>query len=164
MRLREHELVTIAFREFRQIKGVHILADNIVNRLGVFSFYIDNVHFNLAVKLLNDRYGIQVRGGCACAGTYGHFLLDVSHASSNHITYLINQGDLSQKPGWIRASLHPTMTNDELNALIKGVREIIKYHKEWEKDYIYNNHTNEFRHKDEPIDKTVLVKPWFVMD
>ncbi len=96
IRAREHELVQKAFKAFRAIKGVHILADNIEARLGVFSFYILNVHFNLVVKLMNDRFGIQVRGGCACAGTYGHFLLDVSHDKSREITNLINSGDLSQ--------------------------------------------------------------------
>jgi selenocysteine lyase/cysteine desulfurase len=163
MRKREHELVTKAFLEFRKIKGVKILADNVENRLGAFSFYIENVHFNLVVKLLNDRFGIQVRGGCACAGTYGHFLLDVSHAQSKEITDLINHGDLSQKPGWIRASFHPTMTNDELDVLIEGVRAVAENHNEWAKDYIYNKCTNEFRHKDEPKDKTERVIPWFVI-
>jgi selenocysteine lyase/cysteine desulfurase len=74
---REEQLVTLAFNELSQIKGLHILADNITDRLGVFSFYIDKVHHNLVTRLLNDRFGIQVRGGCSCAGTYGHFLLNV---------------------------------------------------------------------------------------
>jgi len=161
MHEREHELVQQAFKAFRAIKGVHILADNIEERLGVFSFYIENVHFNLAVKLMNDRFGVQVRGGCACAGTYGHFLLDVSHDKSREITDLINSGDLSQKPGWIRASLHPTMTNTELDQLIDAVKQISLHADEWGKDYVYNNHTNEFRHKSEPEDKTVWVEKWF---
>lgn len=163
MHQREKQLVEKAFREFRKIPGLKILADNVEERLGVFSFYVENVHFNLIVKLLNDRYGIQVRGGCACAGTYGHFLLDVSHDKSKQITDLINHGDLSQKPGWIRASLHPTMTNAELDTLIGAVAEIAKNHESWAKDYIYNKHTNEFRHKDEPADKTEVIKPWFVL-
>jgi selenocysteine lyase/cysteine desulfurase len=164
MRKREHELVKKAFLEFRKIKGVNILADNVENRLGVFSFYLEDVHFNLVVKLLNDKFGIQVRGGCACAGTYGHFLLDVSYEKSKKITDLINHGDLSEKPGWIRASLHPTMTDWELDMLIEGVREISENHKEWRKDYIYDKHTNEFKHKKEIRDKTDLVKPWFKLD
>jgi selenocysteine lyase/cysteine desulfurase len=164
MREREEELVKKAFAEFRKIEGVKILADNIDERLGVLSFYIENVHFNLVVKLLNDRFGIQVRGGCACAGTYGHFLLDVSYDQSKEITDLINHGDLSQKPGWIRASLHPTMTNQELDLLIEGVRAIIENHLEWGKDYIYNKQINEFRHKDEPADKTEVIIPWFRFD
>jgi selenocysteine lyase/cysteine desulfurase len=161
---REKELVGMAFEGFRNIKGVKILANNIEDRLGVFSFYLENVHFNLVVKLLNDRFGIQVRGGCACAGTYGHFLLDVSYDQSKEITDLINHGDLSQKPGWIRASLHPTMTNEELGVLIDGVKAISENHAEWATDYIYNKHTNEFRHKNEPEDKTEIIKPWFKFD
>ncbi|MDZ7846599.1 MAG: hypothetical protein U5L96_07440 [Owenweeksia sp.] len=47
-------------------------------RLGVISFYIDDLHYNVGVKMLNDRFGIQTRGGCSCAGTYGHYLLNVS--------------------------------------------------------------------------------------
>ena len=143
---REGELLKIAFRGLAEINGLHVLAQDQQERLGVISFYYDNIHYNLVVKLLSDRYGVQVRGGCACAGTYGHFLLDVSHEHSRQITELINHGDLSQKPGWIRLSLHPTMTNDELNVILNALDEISRNHKEWEKDYIYNKHTNEFRH------------------
>ncbi len=161
---REKELVKIAFEEMPKIPGIHILADNIRDRLGVISFYLDDVHFNLVVKLLNDKFGIQVRGGCACAGTYGHFLLNVSYNQSKEITELINQGDLSKKPGWVRLSLHPTMTDDELYFIIDAIRQVQKNHHTWGKDYIYNRHTNEFRHYKEPEDKTVLVKDWFNLD
>jgi len=159
--IREKELVNMAFREFAKVPGIHILADNVENRLGVFSFYIDHIHFNLVVKLLNDRWGIQTRGGCACAGTYGHFLLDVSYEKSHEITELINHGDLSKKPGWIRVSLHPTMTDDELFYIAEALKEISKKASVWKHDYQYNNHTNEFRHISEPEDKTLLVKDWF---
>ncbi|MBK9290782.1 MAG: aminotransferase class V-fold PLP-dependent enzyme [Bacteroidetes bacterium] len=157
----EHRLVQRAFKLFRNIEGVHILADNAEDRLGAFSFYLEDVHFNLVVKILSDHYGIQVRGGCACAGTYGHYLLDVSYEKSKRITELINHGDLSEKPGWIRASFHPTMTMDELETLAEAVREIRKNHKKWGQDYIYNRHTNEFRHRSEPADKTPVVANWF---
>lgn len=161
IRKREHELVAKAFESFRKIPGLHILADNIESRLGVFSIYFNGIHFNLVAKLLNDRFGIQVRGGCACAGTYGHFLLDVSHDKSREITDLINHGDLSQKPGWIRISLHPTMTDEELDLISHALCEISKNHKTWGEDYIYNKGTNEFRHKNEPEDKTGLIRHWF---
>ena len=163
MKTREEELVRIIFEEMPKIPQLHILADNIHQRLGIISFYLEEVHFNLAVKLMNDRFGIQVRGGCACAGTYGHFLLDVSYDQSKHITDLINFGDLSQKPGWIRLSLHPTMTNDELYYILDAIKQVQIYHKEWGLDYIYNNKTNEFRHSTEVEDKTIYVKPWFEM-
>jgi len=164
MRKREQELVHLAFEKLRDIPGLHILADNITERLGIISFFLLDVHFNLVVKLLNDRWGIQVRGGCACAGTYGHFLLNVSHEKSKHITDLINHGDLSQKPGWIRVSLHPTMTNKELDIIADAIGQISENHKEWSRDYVYNNHINEFRHKDEPEDKTSVIIPWFEID
>ena len=80
-----------------------------------FHFIIREIHFNLIVKLLSDRFGIQVRGGCACAGTYGHFLLEVSYDRSHQITEKINHGDLSEKPGWVRVSLHPVMTDEEVH-------------------------------------------------
>jgi selenocysteine lyase/cysteine desulfurase len=164
MRRRERELVEAAFDKLQKIPGLHILADNIRERLGIISLYLDDIHFNLVVKLLNDRWGIQVRGGCACAGTYGHFLLNVSHEKSKHITDLINHGDLSEKPGWIRISLHPTMSDAELDTIVHALDEIRRHHAEWGKDYVYNNHLNEFRHKDEPEDKTAMVIPWFELD
>ncbi len=159
--VREKELTKIAFEGMRKIKGLNILADNIEDRLGIISFYLENIHFNLVVKLLNDKFGVQVRGGCACAGTYGHYLLDVSYDKSHSITQKINSGDLSDKPGWIRLSLHPTMTNKDLYFVIDGIKQISENYKEWETDYIYNNQTNEFRHKNEPKDKTKVVEPWF---
>ncbi len=164
IRQREEELVKIAFKEMSKVPGMHILADNIHERLGVFSFYIEDIHYNLIVKILNDRWGIQVRGGCACAGTYGHYLLDVSYEFSHEITEKINSGDLSEKPGWVRLSLHPTMKDEELYTVVNGLHEIVANLDEWKKDYIYNKQTNEFRHKDEPKDKTVLVEGWFKLD
>ena len=158
---REEELVHLAFDKLLEVKNLHILADNVRERLGVISFYILGIHYNLLVKILNDRFGIQVRGGCACAGTYGHYLLDVSYEHSREITDKINTGDLSEKPGWVRLSLHPTMTNEELDVFVNALHMIVENIDEWEQDYIYNKRINEFRHKDEPEDKTVVVEDWF---
>ncbi len=161
MKERELELVKKAFNRMLNNKKIHILADNVQERLGVISFYFDDIHYNLAVKLLNDLYGIQVRGGCACAGTYGHYLLDVSHAHSSAITAKINHGDLTQKPGWIRVSLHPTMTNEELEYILDAFDFISHHHSDYTKDYIYNKTKNEFRHISEPEDKMERVVDWF---
>lgn len=160
---REKELLNIAFNEMPRISGMNILADKITDRLGVISFYFNDIHYNMVVKLLNDRFGIQVRGGCACAGTYGHYLLDVSYDKSRHITEKITHGDLSEKPGWVRLSLHPTMTDDELYFIINALKEISKNHHSWTKDYIYSPHTNEFRHKDQSVTPAEKVLPWFKM-
>ena len=146
IRQRESELIGLTFTELSKIEGLHILADDIKDRLGVFSFYADNIHHNLVTKILNDRFGIQVRGGCSCAGTYGHFLLNVDFEMSKEITDKIDAGDLSMKPGWIRLSLHPTMTNDELLFIIDGISQTIKNAEKWKTDYCYDRHTNEFHH------------------
>lgn len=131
------------------------------NRLGAVSFYIDGLHYNLVVKLLSDRYGIQVRGGCACAGTYGHYLLDVTYDHSHRITEMINRGDLSEKPGWIRLSLHPTMTDEELDTVIAALGEIRDHASEWGNEYVYNRRTNEFTHRDDAGEGRDRVLSWF---
>lgn len=158
---REKELTDLAFAKLSAIKGLHILADNIRDRLGVFSFYMDNIHHNLVTRLLNDRFGIQVRGGCSCAGTYGHFLLNVDFIFSKEITDRIDAGDLSLKPGWIRLSLHPTMTNDELIYIADAIADIAENVKVWGKDYVYDNHTNEFMHKIFPQKQINDFSDWF---
>lgn len=164
MKAREEELVKKAFGLLSKVPNLHILADNIKDRLGIMSFYIDGIHYNLLVKLLNDRFGIQVRGGCACAGTYGHYLLDVTYEDSHKITQLINSGDLSVKPGWVRLSLHPTMTDQELETFADACQQVVNNFDSWKSDYIYNKKKNEFRHKTEPEDKTPFVKDWFSLD
>ena len=132
---REEELMDLIWDKMMNTSNIHILADNHKKRLPIISFYIDDLHFNLAVRLLNDRFGIQSRGGCSCAGTYGHYLLHVSKEQSHRITDLVSLGDLSEKPGWIRISLHPTMTNEEVNYLADSILDLAKNHVEWCKDY-----------------------------
>jgi selenocysteine lyase/cysteine desulfurase len=158
---REEELIQIAFTELTKIKNLHILAGNIKERLGVISFYVDNLHHNLLTRLLNDRFGIQLRGGCSCAGTYGHFLLDVDFKLSKEITDKIDAGDLSMKPGWIRLSLHPTMTDEELFFITGAIRESVENSEKWKKDYSYDRHTNEFRYINPSLDVLHDVDSWF---
>ncbi len=144
MREREDEQLKIIFSQLRKIPGLHILADNIEKRLGAISFYVDNIHYNLIVKILNDRFGIQVRGGCSCAGTYGHYLLHVDPNKSKSITDKIDHGDYSEKPGWIRMSVHPTMTNDEIYFICDSIKQIVQNISNWQKDYKYSSSNNEY--------------------
>ena len=160
---REHQLLKVAFERFDKIPSLHILAQETKNRLGIISFYVEDIHYNLMVKLLNDRFGIQVRGGCSCAGTYGHYLLHVDPTRSKRITDKINKGDLSEKPGWVRLSLHPTMTNDELYFILNAINEIIINVKEWSKDYTYSPKTNEYYHNSQSGKEFEAIKNWFDM-
>ncbi|MFC2126024.1 aminotransferase class V-fold PLP-dependent enzyme [Bacteroidota bacterium] len=162
IRKREEELLQIALSELPKIERLKILASNVEDRLGVISFYIEGTHHNLVAKLLNDLYGIQVRGGCSCAGTYGHFLLNVDHDHSREITEKIETGDLSLKPGWIRLSLHPTMSNEELHTIINALNEIVVNMEELKTDYKYSSSSNEFHHVNNDEDKmNNKLKDWF---
>lgn len=158
---REHELLEKVFDRLEKVPGLHILAEQHKNRLGVFSFYIENCHYNLVVKLLNDRFGVQTRGGCSCAGTYGHYLLEVSPSYSKIITSQINYGDLSQKPGWVRMSIHPVMSNAELDFVLEAIEQVALNHKVWREAYTYSPIQNEFIHHDfeNPLD--AMVTNWF---
>ena len=158
---REEELVSYAMKRLESVKGVNILAGNIHNRLGAISFYIDDLHYNLGVRLLNDMYGIQVRGGCSCAGTYGHYLLHVDENYSRQITDMIDHGDLSSKPGWIRLSLHPTMTNEELVLICDAIEDVALNFNSYQKDYQYNCKTNEYVHKMHKGREEQIVNDWF---
>lgn len=158
---REHELVDYIFSELENVKNINILAANEKNRLGVISFYINELHFNLGVKLLNDKYGIQTRGGCSCAGTYGHYLLNVDKATSNDLVCQISAGELSKKPGWIRMSIHPTTTFEEIQYVCNAIKALAENHKSWALDYNYTPTSNEFIHKNDSNLEGEMVKEWF---
>jgi selenocysteine lyase/cysteine desulfurase len=158
---REHEIVSYVFEKLGNVDNINILAGQHKNRLGVISFYIKGLHFNLGVKLLNDRFGIQTRGGCSCAGTYGHYLLHVDQETSHKLTEKITCGDLIEKPGWIRMSIHPTTTNDEIRFVCESIKSLAESHLEWANDYFYNKATNEFVHRDAKDSELKMVKSWF---
>ena len=141
--VREEELLSQAFEGLRRIPKLHILAGHIEKRLAIVSFYVEDLHYNLIVRLLNDRFGIQSRGGCSCAGTYGHYLLHVDPERSKTITDKIDRGDLSEKPGWVRVSFHPTTSDEELAFVIDAIAQIAKNHGEWGKGYRYSPVRNE---------------------
>jgi selenocysteine lyase/cysteine desulfurase len=146
---RERELVSDLSLRLTKIPGLHILAPDLKHRLCILSCTVDNVHYNLVVKLLSDRFGIQTRGGCACAGTYGHVLFDVSREASRTITERIDACDESLRPGFVRISLHPTTTNAEVRRIADALSEITKHGTQWARDYSYDKTTNEFSHKQE---------------
>lgn len=159
---REEELLSVLFSGLLRVNGLHILAANVKHRLGVVSFYIDDIHYNLIAKLLNDRFGIQVRGGCSCAGTYGHFLLHVTKDYSHSITDKIDAGILEDKPGWVRISIHPTTTNNEIKSILFAIEEVAKNHIKWRKEYNYDPHTNEFTHiMQDQTEEDNLLRNWF---
>ncbi|MFK8056801.1 MAG: aminotransferase class V-fold PLP-dependent enzyme [Saprospiraceae bacterium] len=159
MHEREGQLIDRMWDRFKEIPNLRLLEPHLKNRIGAISFYIEELHFNLGVRLLNDRFGIQVRGGCHCAGTYGHYLLNVDRNTSKAITDDITAGKLSSKPGWIRLSIHPMMTDASVDFILNAIEKVALYHKRWATDYRYDISINDFVHVDEgPVE---LVTEWF---
>lgn len=158
---REHEINDIVFNKLSKIDNLQILAGHQKERLGVYSFYIIDAHYNLVVKLLNDRYGIQTRGGCSCAGTYGHFLLNVDLPTSKAIELKILDGCLIERPGWVRMSIHPTMTNEEIHFICDAIKDVAENFETWSKDYEYNAIKNEFEHNQNLEIEKEITSNWF---
>mgnify|MGYP001948186680 CR=1 FL=1 len=143
--VREKEIVDHVMGELSKNEQVNMLEPRITDRLAIVSFYITNVHYNLVVRLLNDKFGIQTRGGCSCAGTYGHILLNVDHDKSQQITQQIDDGDFCEKPGWIRASFHPTTTNEEVTYVIEAINILTANITQWSQEYRFNPATGDFQ-------------------
>lgn len=146
---REEQLLRLIFDRLPCIPGVRILAADHRRRLGIVSFMVAGAHYHLIVKILNDRFGIQTRGGCSCAGPYGHWLLGIDEAYSDQILQSLRAGDLSCKPGWVRLSLHPTMTDDEIGYILDAIEITVERYQEWAADYVYDKARNEFGYKGE---------------
>ncbi|WP_088329497.1 aminotransferase class V-fold PLP-dependent enzyme [Lacimicrobium sp. SS2-24] len=144
MQQREAQLTRILMRGLAAIPGVHLLEESITDRLCVVSFYVPGLHYNLIVRLLNDKFGIQVRGGCSCAGTYGHLLLDVDKQQSAAITNKIDRGDLSDKPGWVRVSLHPVNSDEEARFIVNAVAQVVENATTWIKDYEFDHQQGDY--------------------
>ena len=157
---REKELTELVFDKLSNIKTLTILEEKHKDRLPIFSFVIEGLHFNLAVKILNDLFGIQTRGGCSCAGTYGHKLLNISKEESKSIINLIETNQSYTRPGWIRLSLHPTTTNSEIDYIYNSIKCLVDNHKELGLMYKYNDESNDF-YIEGDSNENDIVNTWF---
>lgn len=84
------------------------------------------VHHQLITRLLSDKHGVQVRGGCACAGPYVHDLLDIDADESERLRQAILSGDETEKPGFVRMNLSYLMTDDEAQTAIEAVLDVAR--------------------------------------
>lgn len=161
---REKQLVHAVLRRMASINNLTILQGNVTDRLGIISFTVKGAHYNLIVRLLNDHFGIQARGGCSCAGTYGHVLLRVHKKRSREILDSLLTGDLSRKPGWIRISLHPTMTNKEVDFIVDAVAKTVSCFRKWATRYRYDPKSNEYIIDGKQPGSHDYIKDWFEPD
>lgn len=121
---RERELNRYFLQGLDRIAGIQCLARDQTDRLSVFSLVIEGLHYQQAVQRLSHEFGIEARGGCACAGTYGHYLLNIDRATSQAITGQLDRGELAAKPGWVRLSFHPMMTTEDLDRILTALEAL----------------------------------------
>ncbi len=121
----EHDFVTRAIASWEANPNVDVLGSHRADRLSIVSFTVrhgqQHLHHNFVVALLNDLFGIQSRGGCSCAGPYGHRLLGIDLERSHEFEHEINRGCEGIKPGWVRLSFNYFITEATFQYLLGAV-------------------------------------------
>ena len=134
--------------------GIEILGSHRAARLPVISFRLRHgaqyLHHNFAVALLNDLFGIQARGGCSCAGPYGHRLLEIGPARSHALREEIGHGCDGVKPGWTRVNFNYFITAAAADYIIDAVELIAADGYRLLPSYRFDPHTGLWRHAGGP--------------
>lgn len=125
---REAAAVEYVYTVLKPNKNVFILGNTTCKRLAFFAFHIRSagrfLHHNFVVALLNDLFGIQARGGCSCAGPYGHELLELSDEKSDEYMEELATGNVGIKPGWVRLNFNYFVPEEEVRYIVKAIEWI----------------------------------------
>lgn len=118
-------------RQLDAVPNLQMLGHPEAARLPILAFRIGDghggfIHQQLATRMLSDLYGIQARGGCACAGPYVHRLLGIDEVGSAQMRAAILRGDEIQKPGFVRLNLCWAAPEEEVDAIIAAVCDLAK--------------------------------------
>ena len=153
----EDELLSRAVASFREDPRVEILGNLGARRLSIVSFVIRSptgkyLHHNYVVALLNDLFGIQTRGGCSCAGPYGHRLLGIDLDRSHRFEREIATGCEGIKPGWVRVNFNYFLDDEVVDYIIGAVRLVASDGWRLLGDYRFDPHTGLWRHRQGPIE------------
>ncbi|HJU52016.1 MAG TPA: aminotransferase class V-fold PLP-dependent enzyme [Acidimicrobiia bacterium] len=131
IRRREEDFIQRAIDSWSQNQNIQILGNPKAERLSIVSFVIRfgdrYLHHNYVVALLNDLFGIQARGGCSCAGPYGHRLLGIDLDTSRQIERQIGLGCEVVKPGWVRVNFNYFISEEEFGFIVEGVHLIAEH-------------------------------------
>lgn len=143
IRARNETLTRRALSAWKDIAELELLGLQLDDRLPIFSFRIRNgkggyVHQQLITRMLSDRFGIQARGGCACAGPYVHRLLSIDDEESGLIRQAILSGDEIKKPGFTRLNLSILLSDDKVDFILRSIVAIAKDAPNFEADYDFD--------------------------
>jgi selenocysteine lyase/cysteine desulfurase len=125
IREREEVFIARAIERWRANPALEILGNPDLPRLSIVSFVVRHrgryLHHNYVVALLNDLFGIQARGGCSCAGRYGHRLLGIDPERSHAFEREIARGCEGIKPGWVRVNFNYFISEAVFDFLLAAV-------------------------------------------
>ncbi len=157
---REQDLYGYALRKLRSSDGsnssrVHLLSHHSVSvqpkrALPIFSFLIQchdrYLHFHFVAVLLNDLFGIQVRGGCMCAGPYAQALLGLTSAHIDAFEAALLDKHEVLRPGFTRFSLPYWLSSEEVEYILDAILFIAEHGWKFLLHYRYNYKTGEWAH------------------
>lgn len=150
----EHSFVSRAIASWSSNPSIRILGNKEAKRLSIVSFLIAHgdrfLHHNFVVALLNDLFGIQARGGCSCAGPYGHRLLGIDLARSNRFRQAIIRGCEGIKPGWVRVNFNYFISERVFRYVIDAVHLVASEGWKLLPQYRFSLETGLWRHRDQP--------------
>jgi selenocysteine lyase/cysteine desulfurase len=125
IRRREESFIRRAIERWRRLPNVEILGNPDLDRLSIVSFVVRHegryLHHNYVVALLNDVFGIQSRGGCSCAGPYGHRLLGIDLETSREFERETALGCEGIKPGWVRVNFNYFISEAVFEFILEAV-------------------------------------------
>ena len=128
IREREESFIRRAVESWSANPNLEILGNHEAERLSIVSFVVRRgelrLHHNFAVALLNDLFGIQARGGCSCAGPYGHRLLGIEIETSKEFEREIARGCEGIKPGWVRVNFNYFISEAVFEFILAAVHKV----------------------------------------
>jgi selenocysteine lyase/cysteine desulfurase len=135
---------------------IELLGNPHARRLSIVSFRIRvgerYLHHNFVVAVLNDLFGIQARGGCSCAGPYGHRLLAIDAQRSNALREEVGRGCEGVKPGWVRVNFNYFISDSVRDYLIVAVDLVARQGYRLLGDYRFDPHTGLWHHRTGPAE------------
>ncbi|MEJ7833550.1 MAG: aminotransferase class V-fold PLP-dependent enzyme [Nocardioides sp.] len=153
IREQEERHLSRAVSAWREEPAIEVLGNPEAKRLSIVSFVLRSpsgryLHHNYVVSLLNDLFGIQSRGGCSCAGPYGHRLLGIDLERSQEFEREISGGCEGIKPGWVRVNFNYFVSDTVAAYVVEAVRMLA--HDGWRLlgDYLFDPVTGHWRHRD----------------
>ncbi len=122
---REKDFIQRAIATWQNNPCIKILGCATKERLSIVSLQINCegrfLHYGFVVALLNDLFGIQSRGGCSCAGPYGHQLLGIDRHTSKEIERAVASGHMIIRPGWIRINFNYFISEDTFQYIVQAI-------------------------------------------